>query len=194
MPSQTKLIHGRWVITGGGMADGVIDDGAVLVEGTDIAEIGTLRDQRERHPDAEVIGSDRFAVLPGMVNAHHHAGGVTKLQQGLPDMLLEPWIFAHWALRPLDTELSTLLSAARLLKSGVTTVVDVMSGRGTAQAYDERIGKALSAYNRAGIRVALAAGISTQCHFVHGALLNLSYSYAPPFGPTILVTQSAKSP
>ncbi len=169
MTSQTKLIHGRWVITGAGNSDDVIDTGAVLVTGADIAEIGAMRDLRERHPDAELIGGDRFAVLPGLVNAHHHAGGVTKLQQGLSDMLLEPWIFAHLALRPADIELSTLLSTAQLLKSGVTTVVDVQSGRGTAKDYSAQIGKTLSVYDEAGIRVALAAGITTQSHFVHGA-------------------------
>lgn len=169
MQSQAKLVHGRWVITGGGADDETIDGGAVLVKDSDIAEIGTFRNLRTSYPDAEVIGGDGFAVLPGMINAHHHAGGVTKLQQGLPDMLLEPWIFAHRALRPVDIELSTLIDAGRLLKSGVTTVVDVLSGRGTAAAYSEQIGKALAAYDRAGIRVALAAGMSTQSHLVHGA-------------------------
>ena len=52
---------------------------------------------------------------------------------------------------------ATLLSAARLLRTGVTSVVDVHSDRGTAEVYAANAREALAAYDTAGIRVAFAA-------------------------------------
>ncbi len=166
--TDTLLVRGRWVIAGPDPADPVLSDGAVLVAGDRIRELGDWRRLRERHPDAAVLGSDAVAVLPGLINAHHHSAGVTNLQQGVPDRLLELWLLSLAARRPTDIYLDTLLSAARLLRSGVTTVVDVHSGGGTAEEYAAAMGRALAAYEEAGIRVAFAAGISDRSHLVWG--------------------------
>ena len=106
--------------------------------------------------------------MPGFINAHHHSAGATALQQGLPDLLLEPWILLHARLRAGDLFLDTLLSAARLLGTGVTAVVEVHGGGGTPEAYEARCRKALDAYDRAGIRAAFAAGMRDQGFLVHG--------------------------
>jgi len=106
--------------------------------------------------------------MPGLINAHHHSAGASALQHGLPDMLLEPWILAHARMRPSDFGLAVLLSAGRLLRSGVTSVVDVVSGRGPAAGYAERLRGGLQAYDRAGMRVAYAAGSTEQSFLVHG--------------------------
>src|SRR5262249_21441885 len=98
----------------------------------------------------------------------HHSAGVSYLQHGVADALLELWILDLAACRPSDIHLDTLLSAARLLRTGVTSVVDVHSGGGTAEAYAARAGRALAACEQAGIRVAFAAGVRTQSLFVHG--------------------------
>ena len=86
--SATLLVRGRWIITDAGEAAPVIDDGAIAVAEGRIAELGAWPALRERHPDAAVIGSDKVAVLPGLINAHHHTVGATYLQQGFPDLLL----------------------------------------------------------------------------------------------------------
>ena len=98
---------------------------------------------------SEVIGSDRFAVMPGLINAHHHSFGVSTLQQGIADQALESWIVTLARLRPTDIYLNTLLSSARLLGSGVTSVVDVRGGRGTAEQYAGNVRRALQAYDEA---------------------------------------------
>ncbi len=167
--SDTKLVRGRWIITGGAEADAVLTDAAVRVEGGKIAEVGDWETLRAGHPDAPVVGSDRVAIMPGMVNAHHHSNGVSVIQQGIQDRLLESWLLSLSLGRGLDPRLGTLLSAARLLRTGVTSVVDVHSDRGTADAYAENAREALQAYDEAGIRVAFAAGLMTQCFLVSGA-------------------------
>ncbi len=166
--SEVRLVRGRWIVTGGTAADSVLHDAALALRGGRIEALGDWRDLRARYPQAEAIGSERVAVLPGLIDAHHHSGGVTALQQGIPDLLLEPWILMHARMRPTEVYLDTLLSAARLLRSGVTSVVDLRSGRGTAAAYAGTLRRALQAYDEAGLRAALAAGLSDQSHLVAG--------------------------
>ncbi|MEM7224587.1 MAG: amidohydrolase family protein [Pseudomonadota bacterium] len=162
------LVRGRWLVTGAAESDGTVEDGAVLVTGDVIEEVGDWPTLHAANPDARVIGSERTAVLPGLINAHHHSAGVTALQHAIPDDLLEPWILAHARMRPSDMGLNVLLSADRLLRSGVTSVVEVMSGGGPAEAFADRLGRGLAAYDKAGLRVAYAAGVSDQSHLVHG--------------------------
>lgn len=164
-----KLVRGHWIITGDGEADNVLTDAAVCVEGKTIAEVGDWNTLRSAHPDAEILGSERFAILPGLVNAHHHSNGVSLIQQGIQDRLLESWLLSLSLARGLDLRVCTLLSAARLLRTGVTTVVDVHSDRGTADSYAANARAALNAYDDAGIRVAFAAGMTTQSFLVPGA-------------------------
>ena len=167
--SDATLVRGRWVVTGSGQGDPVLSDAAVRVVDGRIAEIGDWETLRGRHPDATLLGSDRVAIMPGMVNAHHHSNGVSAIQQGIRDRLLESWLLSLSLGRRLSPRLATLLSAARLLRTGVTSVVDVHSDRGTAEAYAANAGEALAAYDDAGIRVAFAAGLMTQCFLVSGA-------------------------
>lgn len=167
--SATKLVHGRWIVAGGGDDDVVLSDAAIRVEEDSIAEIGDWATLRRRHPDATVIGSKRFAVIPGLINAHHHSSAVSVLQEGIPDRLLEAWLVTLGRRRPVDPRLTTLLSAARLLRSGVTGVVDVHSDRGTAEAYNANARAMVKAYDTAGMRVAFGLSLTTQCFLVAGA-------------------------
>jgi cytosine/adenosine deaminase-related metal-dependent hydrolase len=167
--NDTKLVRGRWIITGGAETNAVLTDAAVRVEDGTIAEVGDWETLRAGHPDVTVFGSEHVAIMPGMVNAHHHSNGVSVIQQGIQDRLLESWLLSLSLGRGLDPRLSTLLSAARLLRTGVTSVVDVHSDRGTADAYAANARAALQAYDDAGIRVAFAAGLMTQCFLVSGA-------------------------
>ena len=156
----TTLIRGRWVMPD---ADSpVLHDAAVLVEDARIVRLGAFAELKAAHPQASVIGSAGHAVMPGLINAHHHHAGVSGIQQGVPDMLLESWLRALDRGRPGDGYLDTLLATARLLQSGVTSVVDMTSGGGTAAAWRDDIENVLKAYGETGIRVALAPGIYDQ--------------------------------
>jgi cytosine/adenosine deaminase-related metal-dependent hydrolase len=64
--------------------------------------------------------------------------------------------------------LETLLSCARQLRSGVTTVVDVHSARGSARSYAESVDESLTGYEAAGMRVAFATGQTMESLLVHG--------------------------
>ena len=110
-----------------------------------------------------------MAVMPGLISAHHHSTGVTSTQQGIVDDILELWILEMRRVRPGDPYLDTLLASARLLRSGVTSLVDMHQCRGPASACVDRIGEVLRAYDQAGIRVAFAPGVANQNQVVSGA-------------------------
>ncbi|GMV27788.1 MAG: 8-oxoguanine deaminase [Phycisphaerae bacterium] len=166
--SDLLIVRGRWVVTGGEGPEAVIRDGAVVVEGQTIREVGEWRALRARYPEVEVLGSENHAVVPGLINAHHHSNPVSAIQRGIPDLQLESWLLTLARRRQADPFLATLLSAARLLRSGVTSVVDVHSGRGTPAVVAEGMRHSLRAYDEAGIRAALAVGITEQSYLVWG--------------------------
>lgn len=160
----TKLLRGRWVFTG----SDTIESGAIAVAGDTIAAIGSWQELRDRYPQAAVLGSERHGVLPGLINAHHHSNGVPNSLLGVDDDFLELWLYSRGAARSQDPQLRTLLSAALLLKTGVTTVVDLTTLGGSVEASEQGLRQQLKAYERSGMRVALAPGARFDSFLVHG--------------------------
>ena len=163
------LVRGRWVVTGGGPDDAVVQDGAVVVADGQVQEVGAWSTLRTRYPAADVLGADDVAILPGIVNAHHHSQGASRVQHGVADDLLELWLLDVRRARVGDPYLDTLLTTARLLRSGVTSVVEVHGCRGPAEAAEARVRRSLAAYDEAGLRVAFAPGVADQNGLVSGA-------------------------
>ncbi len=165
MDAEKVIVRGRWLIPDAGQC---LENGALLISDGLVVEVGSWQEIRQRHPQVAALGGEGFAVLPGLINAHHHSNGVTALQQGIPDRLLELWLLSLAQRRNTGVYLATLLSAARLLRTGVTAVVDVHSGRGTAENFQAGIQQALRAYDESGMRVAFAAGVSEQSFLIWG--------------------------
>ena len=80
--TDSKLVRGRWIVTGGEERNPVLHDAALAIAGNTIEEIGDWQDLRHRYPEAVVLGSQDMAVMPGLINAHHHSQGVTTAQHG----------------------------------------------------------------------------------------------------------------
>ncbi|MEO1070410.1 MAG: amidohydrolase family protein [Cyanobacteria bacterium J06638_6] len=158
-----RLVRGRWILTG----DRVLSDGAIAIQADSILAVGAWEELRQQYPQAEVLGSDRYLIMPGLVNAHHHSNGVSHTLQGVNDDFLELWLLANLTLRPQPPRLKTLLSIAQLLQSGVTTVVDVASVSGSPEACLDNLQARLQAYEQAGMRVALTPGAIYESRFVH---------------------------
>ena len=159
--TETLIVHGRWLITGAGADDPTLENGAVAVQDGEIQSVARLARLREQYPGARELGGAGMAIMPGLINAHHHSHGASNFQHGIADRLLESWLIGLGAKRPGDNYLEALLSAGELLRSGVTSVVDVISGGGlTAPVLDNACRQTLEGYAKAGIRMALAPGIS----------------------------------
>ena len=167
VPGNDLLVRARWLVTSA--LEPVQHDAAVRISGGLIAEVGSWRELRSRYAELPVQGGPDAAVIPGLVNAHHHSHGVSSLQQGVEDDLLEPWLLALLKSRGGGRRLQTLLAAARQMRSGVTACVDVLSTAGTAEYYAGELDAALAAYDESGMRVCLAAGFRSASFVVHGA-------------------------
>jgi 5-methylthioadenosine/S-adenosylhomocysteine deaminase len=123
----------------------VINDGAVAVAGSEIADVGLYSDISSKYTSDRVLeGADRV-VFPGLINTHNHAAMVYF--RGLADDLpLMEWLEKHiW---PAEFKWLTAefvddaieLACLEMLKAGVTTYIDMYLYQGVAAQKVEKIG------------------------------------------------------
>src|SRR5262245_11039603 len=108
----------------------VITNGAVLIEGDRIVAVDTFDALRKSPGIEKELGNDDTWVVPGFVKAHYHHDRVFSM--GVPDSPLELWLLRGSGLDAPAPEieddynyLNTLVSAIQLVRSGVTTTMDL---------------------------------------------------------------------
>ncbi|UWQ93835.1 amidohydrolase family protein (plasmid) [Rhodobacteraceae bacterium M382] len=159
------LLTGRWVVL---CAQDVRTNTSVLIRNGRVADVGPTRALRQQHAGLPEIGGLGCAILPGLINAHHHCYGVELANQAIADDFLEPWMFNGPAMVDLSPHVATAHAGARLLQTGVTAVVDMCAaGASRAQAETSLTAKA-DAYRQLGLRAAIAPGERWQNRIVHG--------------------------
>ena len=122
------IIKNGCVVTMNDAGD-VLFDGAVVLEGDRITDVGPTADvlARQSADGARVIDASGKAVLPGLVDLHYH----TALGKGWSDHLpLWEYLETCWypIIRALDYEAAywaALASYSESIKCGVTTVNDM---------------------------------------------------------------------
>lgn len=110
----------------------LIENGAVLAEGTRIKKIGKTEELREKYPDAEWVDARGGLIMPGLINTHNHiysamARGLSIKgynPKGFLDILDGLWwnIDRHLTLE--QTRQSAVATYIDCIKNGVTTVFD----------------------------------------------------------------------
>ncbi|MFA4943493.1 MAG: amidohydrolase [Lentisphaeria bacterium] len=146
------LVSGSLLLTGNDWAER-IPDGAIAVHAGRILAVGPAAELRASHQAAEELDAAGCVLLPGLVNAHTHAG--MTLFRGLADDLpLLEWLETHIfpAERRLTGEMvfwGTLLACAELLRAGTTTVGDMY-------LFSHR---AAAAFKQAGLRALVGEGL-----------------------------------
>jgi 5-methylthioadenosine/S-adenosylhomocysteine deaminase len=124
----TVLAHGTVLP----MEDGapVIPDGAVAFTGDSIVAVGDAATVLAEHPAAEVVDCAGCAVMPGLINGHTHVP-MTLLRGLADDLRLDVWLIGYMMpverhfVTPEFVHLGTLLGCAEMIRSGVTTFVDM---------------------------------------------------------------------
>src|SRR3984885_3897829 len=123
--------------------------GDVLVEGDRIVAV----EANIRADDAEVIAAAGNIVLPGLIDAHHHAwlGVMRRLMPDVDDLfayidVVAEKLGAHY--RPIDMYTSTKLTAVASLDAGITTIIDACHSSRSPEHSDA----ALESLDSAGIR------------------------------------------
>jgi 5-methylthioadenosine/S-adenosylhomocysteine deaminase len=128
----------HYLVTRPGLIEGIIQDGAVYIEGSQIVAVGKspqIEAQYAAQPGVDILDAHEKAVLPGLVDAHNHLGEVhTLLVPGWLDMPITGIIDAmdrmYWPAYNWLTEQSaydlTLFGLLHALKHGATTHSDAM--------------------------------------------------------------------
>lgn len=128
------LLAARYVLP---IAAPHIVDGAVLVQGDRIVEIGELEKLKAAHPDEEVRDFGLAVLMPGLVDLHTH------LEYSVMRGLVDDLPYSQWKLQLLDREdrldgddweESARLGAAEALRSGITTIADITENGASARA------------------------------------------------------------
>jgi 5-methylthioadenosine/S-adenosylhomocysteine deaminase len=126
-----------------------LTSGDVLIEGDRIVAVAA----NIRADGAEVIDAAGNIVLPGLIDAHHHAwlGVMRRLMPDVDDLfayidLVAEKLGAHY--RPIDMYVSTRLTAIAALDAGITTIIDACHNSRSPEHTDA----ALESLASAGIR------------------------------------------
>ncbi len=144
-----------------------IADGAVAISDGRILAVGSYPDLAARYSGAEELGGRKFLLIPGLVNGHGHGRGLTDFQRGALDNTLESWLLDTRKYIPVSPADDCALSAARLLKSGVTTTMHnhILINPARHEAEHE---EAIQAYLEAGMRVQFNPGVRNANPFIYG--------------------------
>ena len=153
------------------LQNGLVDVGDGNFERTDLAiddgRIAAIGNDADAGAGGEVVDCGRFAIVPGMVNAHCHSN--ENWFRGRWDNLpLEPWmLFSYPALAgPVqssrETYLRTLIGGLDMVHSGATCVVDFLYEM--AGFTDESLAAVVSAYRDLGLRALIVLGMGDRAY------------------------------
>jgi cytosine/adenosine deaminase-related metal-dependent hydrolase len=146
---------------------GIVKDGAIYVSGKNIVEIGPYNDLKSVYPTADVLGSDQFWVMPGLVNAHQHGKGLTTFQLGGMDDCFEISRFSPDPQASVEPYIDTLYGCMRMIEAGITTCIHYNSSRAPS-LYEADVVDRMRAYQESGVRVSYGLDIRDRNHLVYG--------------------------
>lgn len=187
------LLTARYVLP---VSSHYIEDGAVLVRGDRVAEVGPAAELKARYPEEELRDFGMAAVMPGFVDCH------SRLEYSIMRGLLNDAPYATWKafvaeksalLTEQDWLDSAALGAYEALSAGITTVADI-THTGASVEVAERLGLrgviyqevsavtregALPAVERAARRIADWGASSTSGRFRFGMATDYLYACHP---------------
>ncbi|MHA1926528.1 MAG: amidohydrolase family protein, partial [Candidatus Thorarchaeota archaeon] len=162
------LVKGKWIITNSGKNRRALKNGAIIIENDIISAIGDYDEiSRDYSFDVE-LGSDKHAIIPGLVNAHNHGRGLSAFQGGVADAPLELWLPALFNSYETDLYWDTLLAAMDMISRGITSVLCHWCERDpSAESYRDDLEKSVKAFLKSGMRVAIAPVIYDQNRYAY---------------------------
>lgn len=106
------------------------ENGAVAVHGTSIIAVGSADEITAAYKAKETIDCGGKVLMPGLINAHTH-NPMTLMRGIADDLRLDVWLMGY--MMPVEREfvspefvyLGTSLACIELIRSGVTTFVDM---------------------------------------------------------------------
>lgn len=138
----------------------IIEEGAVAIDGKRILDVGTAEDLQKKYVSDKVIDCAHKVIMPGLIDAHGHAGHA--LFKGIGCDSPSHWMhiatptYHHFTTDEYWLKESRVAALERL-KMGVTCGVSVIS---SAQRSDDPVfaGNCAKGYSEVGIRNVVAVG------------------------------------
>ncbi len=143
-----------------GAPNELIPDGALYIEGEQIADLGPSTELEARYPEAERLDAGGRLVMPGIICAHTHFYGAFARGMALPgepasnfpEILERLWWRLDKALWPEDVLSSALVCLVDAVRHGTTTLVDHHASQKKIEGSLDQIAKAV---DQAGVRACL---------------------------------------
>jgi putative selenium metabolism protein SsnA len=110
----------------------VIHDGAILISGEHIADLGSTAELTAKYPDEEILDAQGKLAMPGLICAHTHFYGAFargmaipgEAPQNFPEILEKLWWQLDKALYWQDMRYSALVCLIDAIRHGTTTLID----------------------------------------------------------------------
>ncbi|MDH7486242.1 MAG: putative aminohydrolase SsnA [Anaerolineae bacterium] len=183
--TQDQLLITHGTLATFGERHEVIEDGALLIRGNEIAAIGPSAALEGSYPDAERLDAAGRLVMPGSICAHTHFYGAFARglaipgapPENFPQILEKLWWRLDKALLWEDVRLSALVCLMDAIRHGTTTLID---HHASPHAIDGSLDVIAEAVQEAGLRACLcyevtdrdgpekmAAGIQENVRFIN---------------------------
>ena len=134
-----------------GTNDEVCTNTAVLVRDNRIEQIDEPEKLRLGYPEAQVLESNDWLMMPAFVDAHDHGRGMSPISFRTPDRALEMWLQDLNKLPAIPHYQACYYDGMRLVSSGVGMVLHSHNPNSFAQIREEMVA-AEKGYKDAGIR------------------------------------------
>jgi putative selenium metabolism protein SsnA len=153
------LVHSARVITWE-QPNHILEDHALLIEDGLIVQMGSSKDLRALHADAEQLDAGGQYVMPGNICAHTHFYGAFargmaipgKAPSDFPEILGKLWWPLDKALTFEDVRYSALVCLIDAIKHGTTTLID---HHASPNAIEGSLDVIAEAVEQAGVRASL---------------------------------------
>ena len=161
------LVVGDPVVALGPGGSGYLADGALIVEGRTVAEVGPREVLEQRGPFDRVVGSSEHVVVPGFINGHFHGG--SPLSRGMAQYIFERanvHVHGMWSdVTEEDLYNAVLWHIMTGVRGGQTGFIDFNYGRPGLDGYGYPA--ILRAYRDLGVRVGLGVVTRDRNRYVH---------------------------
>ncbi len=127
MKTVDLLILNGVVITMEGPGTGIINRGAVAIQGSDIVAVGRTEDIRKEYDGHRVIDASDKVVMPGLVDCHTHSADaiVRGLAQDVDNWLYNAYFPLGSYVDEEGCRLGSMVHLAESLLNGTTTISDM---------------------------------------------------------------------
>ncbi len=178
----------------------VIYDGAILIAGEHIADLGSTAELMAKYPDEEILDAQGKLAMPGLICAHTHFYGAFargmaipgEAPQNFPEILEKLWWRLDKALYWQDIRYSALVCLIDAVRHGTTTLIDHHASPSAIEGSLDIIAEAVE---EAGVRACLCyevtdrdgeeltqAGIEENVRFIEKVASEQNSKLAGTFG------------